>query len=59
MVSVLTGTVRWMRLSNSSQAVVEELTRDRFFQAPAKLPGREEELEALRQKYNLPRAGMI
>ena len=42
-----------------SQAVVEELTRDRFFQAPAKLPGREEELEALRQKYNLPRAGMI
>ena len=38
---------------------VEELTRDRFFQAPAKLPGREEELEALRQKYNLPRAGMI
>jgi len=42
-----------------SQAVVDELTRDRFFQAPAKLPGREEELEALRQKYNLPRAGMI
>ena len=40
-------------------AVVDELTRDRFFQAPAKLPGREEELEALRQKYNLPRAGMI
>ncbi len=39
--------------------VVEELTRERFFQAPAKLPGREEEVEALRQKYNLPRAGMI
>ena len=30
-----------------------------MIQAQAKLSGREEELEALRQKYNLPRAGMI
>lgn len=42
-----------------SAAVVEELKQKKMIQAPAKLPGREEELEALRQKYNLPRAGMI
>ena len=41
------------------EQAVDELTRDRLFQAPAKLPGREEELERLRQQYNLPRAGMI
>lgn len=42
-----------------SEAVVEELKQKKMIQAPAKLPGREEEIEALRQKYNLPRAGMI
>ena len=42
-----------------SEAVVEELKQQKMIQAQAKLPGREEELEALRQKYNLPRAGMI
>ena len=42
-----------------SAAVVEELKQQKMIQAQAKLPGREEELEALRQKYNLPRAGMI
>ena len=42
-----------------SEAVVEELKQKRMIQAQAKLSGREEELEALRQKYNLPRAGMI
>lgn len=42
-----------------SQAVVDELTQDKLFQAPAKLPGREAEVEAIRQKYNLPRCGMI
>jgi nitroreductase len=42
-----------------SAAVVEELKQQQMIQAQAKLPGREEELETLRQKYNLPRAGMI
>jgi nitroreductase len=42
-----------------SQAVVDELTQDRFFQAPAPLPGRNDEVEAIRKKYNLPRAGLI
>jgi len=42
-----------------SQTVVDELTRDKFFQPQAPLPGREEELERLRQKYKLPRSGMI
>ncbi len=39
--------------------VVEELTRDKFFQASAPQPGREEEVEAIRKKYDLPRSGMI
>jgi nitroreductase len=42
-----------------SEAVIEELTEDKLFQPQAPLPGREEEIEALRQKYNLPRSGMI
>lgn len=42
-----------------SAAVVEELKAQRMIQAPAKLPGREEEIEALRVKYNLPRNGML
>ena len=42
-----------------SPAVVAELEKTRLLQPQAKLPGREEELEALRQKYDLPRAGMI
>ncbi len=42
-----------------SAAVVEELKQKKMIQAPAKLPGREEEIEALRVKYDLPRAGMI
>lgn len=42
-----------------SEAVVDGLKKGKMLQAPAKLPGREEEVEALRQKYNLPRAGMI
>ncbi len=42
-----------------SPAVVEELQQQKMLQAPAKLPGREEEIEALRLKYDLPRSGMI
>jgi hypothetical protein len=42
-----------------SEAVIEELTEDKLFQPQAPLPGREEEIEAFRQKYNLPRSGMI
>ena len=47
------------RLLSMARGASAQLTRDKFFQAPAKLPGREEEIEALRQKYKLPRAGMI
>lgn len=42
-----------------SQQVVDELTRDKLFQAAAPLPNRDEEIEAIRQKYDLPRSGMI
>jgi nitroreductase len=42
-----------------SQAVVEELTRDRLFQAPAPLPGREQAIEKIRNDYDLPGSGMI
>jgi nitroreductase len=42
-----------------SQDVADELTRDKLFQAPAPLPGREEQIEEIRKKYNLPRSGMI
>ena len=40
-------------------AVVAELQQSRLLQPTAPLPGREEEVEALRVKYNLPRNGMI
>lgn len=39
--------------------VVRELEASRLLQAQAPLPGREEEVEALRRKYDLPRCGMI
>ncbi len=42
-----------------SEEVVSQLTQDKFFQAAAPSTNREEELEALRQKYNLPGSGMI
>jgi nitroreductase len=42
-----------------SQEVVAELTQDKFFQEPAPKPGREEEIEKIRAKYDLPRSGMI
>ena len=42
-----------------SEAVVAELTGDGLFQEPAPKPGREEEIEALREKYDLPGSGMI
>ena len=35
-------------------AVVEELTRDRFFQEPAPLPGRKQEVRELARKLGLP-----
>lgn len=41
------------------QEIVDELTRDKFFQPAAPLPGREEEVEGIREKYDLPRSGMI
>jgi nitroreductase len=42
-----------------SQAVVDELTRDGLLQPRAPLPGREEEIEKIRKKYDLPGSGMI
>ena len=42
-----------------SQDVVDGLTRDKLIQPPAPLPGREEEIEAIRNKYDLPGSGMI
>lgn len=42
-----------------SAKVVQELERSRMLQNAAPLPGREEEVEALRRRYELPRNGMI
>jgi len=42
-----------------SEPVVDELTSDKLLQAPAPLPGREEQIEELREKYDLPGSGMI
>ncbi len=42
-----------------SQAVIDELTKDRMIQPQAPLPGREEEIEAIKEKYNLPGSGMV
>jgi nitroreductase len=39
--------------------VVDELAREKLIQAPAPLPGREEEIEGIRGKYDLPGSGMI
>lgn len=40
-------------------AVVAELEHDGMIQAPAPMPGREEELERIRVRYKLPRNGML
>ena len=42
-----------------SQDVVDELTREKLLQAPAPLPGRDEEIERIRERYELPGSGMI
>lgn len=42
-----------------SREVIDELTHDRLFQPAAPQPGREEEIEEIRTKYELPRSGMI
>ena len=42
-----------------SQDVVDGLTRDKLIQPAAPLPGRDEEIEAIRKKYDLPGSGMI
>jgi nitroreductase len=42
-----------------SQQVVDELTREKLLQAPAPLPGREEEIESIRKRHALPGSGMI
>lgn len=39
--------------------VVKELEQSRMLQHQAPLPGRDEEVEALRRRYSLPRSGMI
>jgi len=42
-----------------SDKVVKELEQSRMLQRQGPLPGRDEEVETLRRKYNLPRNGMI
>ncbi|MBW2272662.1 MAG: nitroreductase family protein [Deltaproteobacteria bacterium] len=42
-----------------SQEVVNELTGDKFFQAPAPTPNREQEIDEIAKKYKLPGSGMI
>ena len=42
-----------------SEAVLGELSRDGLIQEPAPKPGREEEIESIREKYDLPGSGMI
>ena len=42
-----------------SQAVVDSLTSDKLHQPEAPQPGRDEEIEAIRVKYDLPGSGMI
>ena len=41
------------------QSVVDELTNDKLFQAPGPLPGRKEEIEVLRERFDLPGHGLI
>jgi nitroreductase len=42
-----------------SQAVLDGLAQDKLHQPAAPLPGREEEIEKIKEKYNLPGSGMI
>jgi hypothetical protein len=42
-----------------AQKVVDQLRNDKLFQPAAPLPGRTEQIEAIREKYNLPGKGMI
>jgi hypothetical protein len=42
-----------------SQEVVGELTEDKLLQPAAPLPGREDQIETIRKKYDLPGSGMI
>ncbi|MBW2236732.1 MAG: nitroreductase family protein [Deltaproteobacteria bacterium] len=42
-----------------SERVVDELTGDKLLQAPAPQPGREQEIEGIRERYKLPGSGMI
>jgi len=42
-----------------SEEVVGELTKDGLFQEQAPKQGREEEIEGIREKYDLPGSGMI
>ncbi len=42
-----------------SQEIVDELTRDQMFQAPAPLPGREDELEHLQDALGLEGNGLL
>jgi len=42
-----------------SDAVVADLTRDKLFQSAAPRAGRDEEIEKIRAKYDLPGSGMI
>jgi hypothetical protein len=39
--------------------VVQGLKAEQMIQEPGPLPGREEEIEAIREKYNLPGSGMV
>lgn len=42
-----------------SQEVIDGLSRDKLFQPAAPMPGREEQIEAIRTKFKLPGSGMI
>ena len=42
-----------------AQEVVDELMADKLLQTAAPLPGREEEIEAIRDQFDLPGSGMI
>lgn len=42
-----------------AQEVIDGLTRDKLFQPAAPLPGREEQVEEIRKKFDLPKSGMI
>ncbi|MBT4521979.1 MAG: hypothetical protein HOC23_18425 [Halieaceae bacterium] len=42
-----------------AQNVIAQLEADQLLQQQAPLPGREEEIEAIREKYDLPGSGMV